>query len=259
MAAAITSLPQLTQSSGVASLVPASSPAVQTEVTATRIFGAPLDAPVVVVQRAARGLSSSAQADAIRNAVNIDTGQAGGSPIAGLAGALPIPNTDGAFPGSRERSTTVLTFLYFRPGASVADAVGRRRAVRQPLRLGPGRPPGGRDRGRARHLRARRHHQPAPGLGGDRDGAGHLPDRRVLLPLARSAAGDAGLRRHGVPARRPGRRLGYAADARHAAARCRARPGRAAARRHHRLLGVLHVGHAEPAGRRPAALWLPHA
>jgi len=121
VAAAIAYLPQLAQSSGVASLVPASSPAVQTEVTAARVFGEPLDAPAIVVQRAPRGLSSTAQADAIRNAVHIDTGQAGGSAIAGLAGALPIPNTAGAFPGSRERSTTVLTFLYFRPDASVAE------------------------------------------------------------------------------------------------------------------------------------------
>ncbi len=119
VAAAIAHLPQLAQSSGVATLVPAGSPAVQAEVNAARIFGEPLDAPVVVVQRAAGGLSSSAQAGAVRSAVNIDTGKATGSPIVGLAGALPIPNAAGAFPGSRERSTTVLTFLYFRPGASV--------------------------------------------------------------------------------------------------------------------------------------------
>ena len=120
VAAAIAYLPQLAQSNGVASLVPAGSPAVQAEITATRIFGEPLAAPVVVVQRAARGLSPSAQADAVRHAVDIDSGRAGRSLIPGLAGALPIPNTAGAFPGSRERSTTVVTFLYFRPGASTA-------------------------------------------------------------------------------------------------------------------------------------------
>ncbi len=118
--AAIAYLPQLSQSNAEATLVPSSAPAVQAEVTATRIFGAPLDAQVAVVQRAARGLTSSAQADAVRNAVNVDTGKAAGSPIASLAGALPIPNTGGLFPGSRERSTTVITFLYFRPGTSTA-------------------------------------------------------------------------------------------------------------------------------------------
>jgi hypothetical protein len=40
--------------------------------------------------------------------------------IAGLAGALPVANTDGRFPGSRERSTTIITFLYFRPGITIA-------------------------------------------------------------------------------------------------------------------------------------------
>jgi len=118
--AAMHFLPQLSQSGGPASLVPSSAPAVQTEVTATRIFGEPLDAQVVVVQRAGRGLTPRAQADAIRNAVSVDTGRAAGTPIAGLAGAVPIPNTGGAFPGSRERSTTVITFLYFQPGMSPA-------------------------------------------------------------------------------------------------------------------------------------------
>jgi RND superfamily putative drug exporter len=114
-------LPQLAQSSGEASLVPSNAPAVQAEATATRIFGEPLDAQVAVVQRAARGLSQSAQVHAVRVAVAVDIGRPGGSPIGGLAGALPIPNTAGAFPGSRERSTTVITFLYFRP-ATTAQA-----------------------------------------------------------------------------------------------------------------------------------------
>jgi RND superfamily putative drug exporter len=116
--AAMHYLPQLAQSSGEASLVQSNAPAVQAEATATRIFGEPLDAQVAVVQRAARGLSQSAQVHAVRAAAAVDIGQAGGSPIAGLAGALPIPNTAGAFPGSRERSTTVITFLYFRPATS---------------------------------------------------------------------------------------------------------------------------------------------
>jgi RND superfamily putative drug exporter len=118
--AAVSSLPVLTPSDGVAGLVPASSPAVQAEYTATRLFGEPLDAQAVVVQRAPRGLPPSAVRAAVSNAVSTDAGHASGTPISGLAGALPIPNTDGLFPGSRERSTTVLTYLYFRPSASTA-------------------------------------------------------------------------------------------------------------------------------------------
>lgn len=111
-------LPALTPSDGVASLVPASSPALRAEQAAARIFGAPLDAQAVVVQRAPGGLSASAQAAAVRQAIAVDAGRLAGGPIPGLAGALPVPNTDRLFPGSRESSTTVLTFLYFRPGTS---------------------------------------------------------------------------------------------------------------------------------------------
>lgn len=126
VAAAVAYLPGLAQSSTVASLVPAGSPAVRAEYTATRLFGAPLDAQAVVVQRAPGGLPVSVQAAAVRNAVNVDAahrgaGQPAGGSISGLAGALPIPNTDGIFPGSRERSTTVLTYLYFEPPASSAQ------------------------------------------------------------------------------------------------------------------------------------------
>ncbi len=137
VAAAVAYLPVLTQSSGVASLVPAGSAAVHTEYTATRLFGAPLDAQAIVVQRAAGGLPASVQEAAVRNALSVDAGHFGsgptgaaghygvarpaGKPISGLLGALPVPNTDGIFPGSRERSTTVLTYLYFQPSASAAE------------------------------------------------------------------------------------------------------------------------------------------
>jgi putative drug exporter of the RND superfamily len=145
--AAVVYLPGLTQSSGVTSLVPSGSAAVRAEVTATKKFGEPLDAQAIVVQRAPGGLTPSVQAAAVRNAVNVDAaylraagrlaavrlgtvrlgavrlgaGRAAGRPIPGLAGALPIPNTDGVFPSSRERSTTVLTYLYFQPSASGAQ------------------------------------------------------------------------------------------------------------------------------------------
>ncbi len=120
VAAAIRYLPALESSSSTASLVPANAPALQAEAVATRAFGEPLDAQVAVVQRDPRGLSSSAQLAAVRAAIAVDTGDGAGSPIAGLAGAVPIPNTAGKFPGSRERSTTIVTFLYFTPGTPFA-------------------------------------------------------------------------------------------------------------------------------------------
>ncbi len=119
--AVVAYLPGLSPSSSVASLVPPGSPAVRAEYTATRLFGAPLDAQAIVVQRAATGLPASVQAAAVRNAVNLDAGRPAGGPVDDVIGALPIPNTGGIFPSSRERSTTVLTYLYFRPSASAAQ------------------------------------------------------------------------------------------------------------------------------------------
>jgi putative drug exporter of the RND superfamily len=121
VAAAVGYLPPLaTNTAGSGSLVPAGSPALRTEATATAIFGEPLDAQVAVVQRNARGLSPAVQETAVRRAVDTDTGKPAGGPVAGLAGVLPVANTNRVFPSSRESSTTLITFLYFRPGTSVA-------------------------------------------------------------------------------------------------------------------------------------------
>ena len=118
--AAILYLPPLQSSGGaVGDLVPSGSPALQAERDATRLFGAPLNAPVAVVQRDAHGLPTATQEAAIRRAAAVDTSHA--SQITGLAGALPVPNTAGVVPGARESSTTLITFLYFRPGTSIAD------------------------------------------------------------------------------------------------------------------------------------------
>ena len=46
----------------------------------------------------------------------VSPGPPGGIP--GLAGAFPLPNTADLLHGTNEQSTTVITFLYFRPGTS---------------------------------------------------------------------------------------------------------------------------------------------
>lgn len=115
---AVIFVPSLTTSGGVGGLVPPGSAAVRAERDAARLFGAPLDASVAVVQEDPHGLPPAAQVKAAHSAVSVDLGRA--RPIAGLAGAFPIANTAGLFPGSRARSTTVITFLYFRPGTSLA-------------------------------------------------------------------------------------------------------------------------------------------
>jgi RND superfamily putative drug exporter len=118
-AAAVTLyLPPLTASGNVNGLIPPGAPALRAEYDAARIFGLPLTAQVAVVQRDPRGFSLAPQEHAARQAAALDTGH--GGPIPGLAAAVPVANTGGAFPGSRERSTTIITFLYFRPGTPIA-------------------------------------------------------------------------------------------------------------------------------------------
>ena len=58
--------------------------------------------------------------------------------IAGLAGAVPVSNLARAFPGSRERSTTIITFLFFRPGTSIAAQAAGGQAYARRYLSGPG-------------------------------------------------------------------------------------------------------------------------
>ena len=159
VAAAIVFLPPLnpTSSATLSDLIPAGSPAAQAESDVTKQFGFPLDAAVAVVQRDPHGMPKATQYRAVRQAVTVDqelsgtSGQAAGadqaaaavalakaglpdaaqalsgpvSPgppggIPGLAGAFPLPNTSGLLHGTGEQSTTVITFLDFRPSTSFA-------------------------------------------------------------------------------------------------------------------------------------------
>ena len=145
-----------TASGGLDALIPKNTPAASAEAEAVRLFGAPLEAPVEIVQRDPHGMPKAAIDRSVRQAVVLDqalSGQAGnqaqdaqaatalaeagypdaaqilagpvspGPPggIPGLAGAVPLPNVSGLIRGTREHSTTVITFLYFRPGTSFAD------------------------------------------------------------------------------------------------------------------------------------------
>ena len=66
---------------------------------------------------AAAALTKAGQPDAAQALSGpVSPGPPGG--IAGLAGAFPLPNTAGLLHGTNEQSTTVITFLYFRPGTS---------------------------------------------------------------------------------------------------------------------------------------------
>ena len=156
VAAAIIFLPPLNPTTGgLSELIPPGSPAAHAESDATRLFGFPLDAAVAVVQRDPRGLPTATQVRAVRQALAADRQAAGqqgqlaqaaaaagaaealaradhlnmagltaplspGPPggIPGLAAAFPLPNTAGLLAGTTEHSTTIITFMYFRPGTS---------------------------------------------------------------------------------------------------------------------------------------------
>ena len=144
-----------TSSGGLSDLIPPGSAAAHAEGDAARLFGFPIDAAVAIVQRDPHGMPAATRDRAIRQAVALDqrlsgqstgqsTGQlataaaalaAAGQPevarilsgpvspgppggIPGLAGAYPLPNAAGLLRGTNEQSTTVITFLYFRPGTS---------------------------------------------------------------------------------------------------------------------------------------------
>jgi putative drug exporter of the RND superfamily len=150
---AIMFLPPLsaTSSGGLSDLIPPGSAAAHAEADTARLFGFPIDAAVAVVQRDLHGMPAATRDRAIRQAVAVDrrlSGQSEGqlaaaaaalaqagqpdaarilsgpvSPgppggIPGLAGAFPLPNTAGLLRGTNEQATTVITFLYFKPGTS---------------------------------------------------------------------------------------------------------------------------------------------
>ena len=153
-------LPRLgtSASGGLSDLIPKHSPAARATADAARLFGAPLDAGVAIVQRNPHGIPAAAQDRAVRQAIAVDRGLSGrpgqlahaaraaaalaqaGYPnaarvLAGpvspgppggcprLAGALPLVNSAGLIHGTAEHSTTVITFLYFRPGTSLGRQV----------------------------------------------------------------------------------------------------------------------------------------
>jgi RND superfamily putative drug exporter len=150
---AIVFLPALSAASGLSELIPPGSAAAHAESDAGRLFGFPLDAAVAIVQRDPHGLAPAIQDRTFRQAIAVDRGLAGqpgrlaqaaqaaavlanasqadvaqalngpvsaGPPggIAGLAGAFPLPNAGGLGLRTAERSTTIITFLYFRSGTS---------------------------------------------------------------------------------------------------------------------------------------------
>ena len=101
---------------GVESIVSADSPAIHTEVRSYQAFGFSLLSRTSVVQRDPDGLPFDVQARALRRGVTVSRG--GAQDVGPIVAAVPIVNTFGLFPGSREANTTVITWLFMPPNVS---------------------------------------------------------------------------------------------------------------------------------------------
>jgi putative drug exporter of the RND superfamily len=101
-------------------LIPDNAESAQVAQRDAEIFGVPLTTDTLVVQRDPNGLSAAGQARAVARAVAASRGP---KQPEGVQLALPITNTLGLFPSSREHGTTAITYLYFGPEASLSDRV----------------------------------------------------------------------------------------------------------------------------------------
>ena len=138
-AAAIVWLPSIGQQGGGAlgALAPKNAAAVQAEVESATGFAFPLLSRTTIVQRDPHGLSRKDQARAIRLAERLTQHKVPG--YGDILGALWMTNSLGAPPFSREHSTTMLTYLFFK----AHDSAGRRatiadRLLRQHVYAPPG-------------------------------------------------------------------------------------------------------------------------
>jgi RND superfamily putative drug exporter len=110
-------LPGLGESGApLSGLIPENAAAVEAQRRSSELFSVPLVTDTAIVQRRAAGLSQDAQERVFERAAAV---QESGS--TGLAFALPVTNTRGLVPGSREQGTAAVTFLYFGPDASISD------------------------------------------------------------------------------------------------------------------------------------------
>ncbi len=112
-AASVLVLPPLSaaRNADLQGFLPTDTPAVRTEIHSVEIFGFPLLGRTVLVQRDPAGLSAADQAQTVARAARVARGEY--DDLGPLRGALPVINTFGAFPGSTERDTTALTYLFY--------------------------------------------------------------------------------------------------------------------------------------------------
>jgi RND superfamily putative drug exporter len=140
VAAAVLFLPPLPSSGdGLADLIPAGSAAAHADADATRLFGYPLEAGVAIVQRDPRDLPPSVVETTAHAAVGYDRSPG----IPGLLAVVPVPNgagvpahaitaspvgAAGLLAGAKQHTSTIVTYLDFRPDATLDQQVSDARA-----------------------------------------------------------------------------------------------------------------------------------
>ena len=114
-------LPSIQQAGGgsFGGLVPEDNPAIQAEIDSVLKFGFPILSRVAVVQRDPDGFSALKQAEIVNRAGRLTQHRYPG--LEHIGGALPLINTAGVVPGSREANTTAITFLFFDPRMGFAE------------------------------------------------------------------------------------------------------------------------------------------
>jgi len=100
-------------------LVPDDSEALETARRSAGLFRFPVLADTAVVQRDPDGLSPAAQVRVFERAARLT--RTPDPDATGIAFLLPITNTLGLFPASRERSTTAVTYLFVRPDRTLQN------------------------------------------------------------------------------------------------------------------------------------------
>jgi RND superfamily putative drug exporter len=106
------------------SLLPPHPAAIAVEQESAKLFGAPVVTPYAVVQRDPSGLSGQVQQLTLAKALRVDQAK-GPADLRGVF-AVPVLNTLGIVPGTREPGTTIVTYLYFPrstpSGRGIADS-----------------------------------------------------------------------------------------------------------------------------------------
>jgi putative drug exporter of the RND superfamily len=106
------------EASPLGGLVPHDARAVTVEGEEYKLFGSTMLSRIAVVQRDARGFRNGEERRVYRQAVAVDNGDV--PLLRHIAFALPITNARGWFPSSREKDTTAITFLYYKPEVPIS-------------------------------------------------------------------------------------------------------------------------------------------